>query len=145
MLGRGSTILSRKLRILTIGGAMVFWITTIATSLLPIAADYRAHFTNWRLQTLWVDSLLVGLVIGGCVSYALLRIIEKHPTRNPIQQSTMLSFIALITALVLIDVPQSFLQPGSGDALYYFLVGVVFNAVRFLCLGLVIGYLSKRL
>jgi hypothetical protein len=130
---------------LTIGGGVVFWATTIATSLLPIAAEYRAHFTNWRLQTVWVDSLLVGMIIACCVSYSLLRSLEKNPTKNPIQQSAIRSFIALVIAITLIDVPQSFLLPGSRDALYYFLIGVIFNAARFLLLGLAIGYLYDKL
>ena len=41
MLKAGSTILSKKLFKLTIAGGLVFWATTIATSLLPIAAEYR--------------------------------------------------------------------------------------------------------
>ena len=135
----------KKLYKLTLGGGVVFWVTTIATSLLPIAAEYRAHFTNWRPQTVWVASLLMGMIIGCCVSYALLRFLEKNPTRNPIQKSTLLSFIALVIAIILIDVPQSFLLPGSRDALYFFLIGVMFNAARFLLLGIVIGYLYKRL
>jgi hypothetical protein len=143
MLKGDSTILSKKLFMLTIGGGVVFWATTIATSLLPIAAKYRAAFSNWKIQTVWVASLFVGLVIGCCISYSLLRLIEKNPTKNPIQKSTLLSFIALVIASILIDVPQSFLL-GSSDALYYFLIGVMFNAARFLFLGLVIGYLYKR-
>jgi len=145
MLKKGSTSLSKKLFILTIGGGVVFWATTIATSLLPIAAEYRAAFSNWRIQTVWVDSLLVGLVIGGCVSYSLLRFIDKNPTKNPILKSTILGFIALVIAIILIDVPQSFLLPGPSDALYYFLIGVMFNGARFLFLGSAIGYLYKRL
>ena len=135
----------KKLYKLTLGGGVVFWATTIATSLLPIAAEYRAHFTNWRPQTVWVASLLMGMIIGCCVSYSLLRFMKKNPTGNPIQKSTLLSFIALVIAIILIDVPQSFLLPWSNDTVYYFLVGVMFNAVRFLVLGLVIGYLYKRL
>ena len=135
----------KKLYKLTIGGGVIFWVTTIATSLLPIAAQYRAHFTNWRPQTVWIASLLMGMIIGCCVSYALLRFMKKYPTGNPIQKSTLLSFIALVIAVILIDVPQSFLLPGSSDTLYFFLIGVMFNAVRFLVLGIVIGYLYKRL
>ena len=135
----------KKLYKLTIGGGVVFWATTIATSLLPIAAEYRAAFSNWSIQTVWVDSLFVGLIIGCGVSYSLLRFIEKNPTKNPIQKSTILSFIALVIAIILIDVPRSFLLPGPSDALYYFLIGVMFNLARFLFLGIVIGYLYKRL
>jgi hypothetical protein len=145
MINAGSTILSRKLFILTLGGGVVFWATTIATSLLPIAAEYRAAFSNWKIQTVWVGSLPVGMMIGCCVSYFLLRLIEKDGTENPIRKSTILSFIALVIAIILIDVPQSLLVPGSSDALYYFFIGVMFNAARFLFLGLIIGYLYNKL
>jgi hypothetical protein len=148
MLKRGSTILSKKLYKLTIGGGVVFWAITIATSLLPIAAEYRAAFSNWSIQTVWVDSLLVGMIIGCCVSYFLLRFFDKIPTKNPILKSGILSFIALVIAIILIDVPQSFLGPSDAlgyHSLYYFLIGVMFNVPRFLFLGIVIGYLYKRL
>jgi hypothetical protein len=141
----GSTIFSKKLFILTLGGGLVFWATTIATSLLPIAAEYRAAFTNWKIQTVWVDSLLAGLIIGCGVSYFLLRSLNKIPTKNPILESASLSFVALVIATILIDVPRSLLTPGPGDPWYYFLVGLMFNAARFLLLGFVIGYLCKSL
>ena len=145
MLKRGSTILSKKLFILTIGGGAVFWITTIATSLLPLAAEYRAAYSNWSIQTVWVDSLFVGMIIGVCVSYALLRSLQKGPTQDPILKSVILSIIALVIATLLIDVPRSFLLPGTREALYYFLIGSMFNLVRFLFLGVAIGFLYKRL
>ena len=57
----------------------------------------------------------------------------------------IISFIALIIAVILIDVPQSFFgMSNSFDALYYFLIGVMFNAARFLLLGIVIGYLYNE-
>ena len=146
MLTRGSTILSRDLYKLTIGGGLVFWATTIAISLLPIAAEYRAAFSNrsWNIQTVWVASLFVGMIIGCCISYALLRFFDKLPTENPILKSAILSFIALVIAIVLIDLPQSFLLLGRSDALHYFLIGIMLNAPRFLFLGLAVGYLYQR-
>jgi hypothetical protein len=140
---RKTAIVVGVLFILTLGGGGAFWVTTIATSLLPIAAEYRAAFSNWSIQTVWVDSLFVGMVIGCCVSYTLLRFMYKNPTKDPILKSTMLSFIALVIATILIDVPRTFLGPNH--ALYYFFIGVMFNVARFLFLGLVIGYLYKRL
>jgi hypothetical protein len=147
MLKRGSIILSKKLYQLTVGGGIVFWAITFVTSLLPIAAEYRAAFSrrSWNIQTVWVDSLLVGMIIGCCVSYFLLRSLEKNPTQNPIQKSTILSFIALVIAIILIDVPQSFLLLGSSDALHYFIIGIILNVPRFLFLGIVIGFLYQRL
>ena len=145
MLKAGSTILSKKLFKLTIAGGLVFWATSIATSLLPIAAEYRAAYSNWSIQTVWVYSLLMGMIIGYCVSYFLLRYFDKIPSKNPILKSMIISFIALIIAVILIDVPQSFFgMRNSSDALYYFLIGVMFNAARFLLLGIVIGYLYNE-
>lgn len=127
---------------LTIGGGVVFWATTFATSLLPIAAKYRAAFTDWSIQTVWVASLFVGLIVGGIVSYYLLRFMDKNPSENPLSKSVKLSFVALIIAIVLIDLPQSF--QGQIDTFYYFLIGVMFNLVRFLFLGLAIGFLYRK-
>jgi Na+/phosphate symporter len=145
MLKTGSTIHSKKLFKLTIAGGLVFWATTITTSLLPIAAEYRAAYSNWSIQTVWVTSLLMGMIIGYCVSYFLLRYFDKIPSKNPILKSGIISFIALIIVVILIDVPQSFFgMRNSFDALYYFLIGVMFNIARFLLLGIVIGYLYNE-
>jgi hypothetical protein len=141
MLKRDSNFLPMVFK-LAIGGGAVFWLTTFVTSLLPIAAEYRAAFSNWSIQSVWVGSLIVGMIMGCCVSYFLVRFMDKNPTRNPIQESVKLSSVALLIAIVLIDVPQSFF--GHSDT-YYFLIGVMFNVVRFLFLGLFIGYKYKKL
>ena len=121
----------------TVVGGIVFWSTTIATSLLPIAASYRAAFSNWSIQTVWIDSLFMGMIIGCCVSYALLRFNDEIPAKNSILKSVTLSTLALIFALVLVDVPM--ISRGSSDALHYFLIGAVFNTTRFILLGIAIG------
>ena len=143
MLKRGWTILSKKLYKLTIGGGVVFWVTTIAISLLPIAADYRSAFSKANIQTVWVASLPAGLIIGCCVSYSLLRFFDKIPTKHPILKSEIISLIALVIATSLIQFPQSFL--GQSDVLHYFLIGIMLDVPRFLFLGIVIGYLYKWL
>ena len=87
----------------------------------------------------------MGMIIGYYVSYFLLFYFEKIPSKNPMQKSVILSFIALIIAVILIDVPRSFFgMSNSFDALYYFLIGVMFNIARFLLLGIVIGYLYNE-
>jgi len=128
---------------LTIGGGVVFWVTTIVTSLLPIAAEYRTVFSKANIQTVWVASLPAGLIMGCCISYSLLRYFDKIPTKNPILKSVIISLIALVIATILILVPQSFL--GQSDVLHYFLIGIMLDVPRFLFLGIVIGYLYKRL
>ena len=143
MLKKGSTILSKKLFILTIRGGVVFWVTTIAISLLPIAAEYRSAFSKANIQTVWVASLPAGLIIGCCVSYSLLRFFDKIPTKNPILKSVIVSLIALVIMTILNLIPHSFL--GQRDALHYFLIGILLDTPRFLFLGIVIGYLYKKL
>jgi len=143
MLKKGSTILSKKLFILTIGGGVVFWVTTILISLLPISAEYRSAFSKANIQTVWVASLPAGLIVGCCVSYSLLRFFDKIPTKNPILKSAIISLIALVIMTILNLVPHSFL--GQHDVLYYFLIGIMLDVPRFLFLGIVIGYLYRRL
>ena len=128
----------RKVVILAVMGGLAFWATSIAISLLPIAAEYRV--TRWSAQTVWVGSLPAGMVIGFLVSFSLLRFFDKIPAKNPILKSVILSFIALVIATILIEVPASFT---TSNVPYYFLFGTMLNVPRFLALGIVIGYLYK--
>ena len=132
----------RKIVVLGVVGGLAFWAATIAISLLPIAAEYRAAESIFNIQTVWVGGLLVGMIIGFCVSFFLLRFFDKIPTKNPILKSVVLSFIAFVIAMILLEAPASF---RTSDALYYLLIGVIFNVPRFLFVGIVIGYLYKRL
>jgi uncharacterized protein (DUF697 family) len=131
----------KKLYKLTIGGGVAFWATTIAFSLLPIAAEFRAALSISYVQVVLVESLLGGMIIGCCVSYSLLRFFDRIPTKNPILKSVILSIVALGIALVLLQVAAS----RTSDALHVFLNGAMLNVPRFLFLGIVIGYLYKRL
>ena len=63
---------------------------------------------------------------------------------NPILKSVIVSFIALIGVTMLIEVPAKVLMTTS-DALRYFLIGAMFNVLRILALGIVIGYLYDRI
>jgi NhaP-type Na+/H+ or K+/H+ antiporter len=121
-------------------GGLAFWAISIATSLLPIAADYRV--ARWSAQMVWVGSLPAGLLIGFLVSFFLLRFFDKIPTKNPILKSVILSFIALVIATIVLEAPASF---RTSDALYYFLFGTMLNLPRFLFVGVVIGYLYNEM
>lgn len=132
-----------KLMKLTLAGGAAFWLTTFATSLLPIAAKYRAAFSDWSIKTVWVSSLIAGMIIGCLVSYVLLRFFPGIPAKGLILKSVTLSSIALAIAIILIDVPMLLRAPGNSQ--YYFFVGVMFNAARFLILGITIGHLYRRL
>ncbi len=109
---RSTTLPKNRLLILTIGGAAVFWATTVATSLLQLAAEYRAAYINWKVQTVWVDSLFAGLIIAFAVSYFLLRSLSKIPAKDAIRESVKLGFVALVIVTILVDVPRSLLASG---------------------------------
>lgn len=132
----------RKASILAIAGGLAFWAANFAISLTPIAAEYRAALSISYLPMI-VESLVGGLIIGFFVSYFLLRFFDKIPTKNTILKSVILSFIALIIVTILIEVPSSFLT--TSDVLRYFLIGALFNVLRILALGIVIGYLYNRI
>jgi hypothetical protein len=133
----------RKMLVLAIVGGLAFWVTNFAISLTPIAAEYRAGLSISYFPML-IEALVGGLIIGFFVSYLLLRFFNKIPTKDPILKSVILSLIALIIVTFLVEVPESLLTP-TNDALRYFIIGAIFNVLRILALGIVIGYLYKRL
>jgi hypothetical protein len=130
----------RKVVILAIVGGLAFWVTNFAISRTPIAAEYRDALSISYLPMI-VASLIGGLIIGFFVSYFLLRFFDKIPTKNPILKSVILSFVPYVMVLILLGVAASL----TSDALHVFLIGAMLNVPRFLCLGIVIGYLYKRL
>ncbi len=137
-----SKVIWRKLLPMAIVSGLVFWVTTIAISLLSISAEYRAAELIPNMQTVWAGGLVIGMILGFLVCYFLLRFFNKIPTRDPILKSVVLSLIALVIILILIEVPASL---RTNDALYWFLVGVMLNLPRFLFFGIAMGYLYKRL
>jgi len=133
---------SREITSLAVVGGLGFWTANFAISLTPIAAEYRAALSISYFPML-LEALLGGLIIGFCVSYCLLRFFDKLPTKNPILKSVILSFSVLLIATLLIEVPAKFFTPAS-DGLHYFLIGTMFNVLRILALGIVIGYRYVR-
>jgi hypothetical protein len=131
----------KKLFKLTIGGGLAFWAATIAISLTPIRAEFRAALSMSYIQTVLVDALLGGIIISCFVSFFLLRFFDKIPAKNPILKSVILSFIPYAISLILLGVAAS----RTSDALHIFLIGAALNVPTFLILGIVIGYLYKRL
>ncbi len=132
----------RKASILAVAGGFAFWFANFAISRTPIAAEYRAALSISYYPML-LESLMGGLMIGFCVSYILLRFFDKIPTKNPILKSVILTFLVLILVTILIGGPSSFLA--TGDVSRYFLISTIFNALRFLALGISIGYVYRRL
>ena len=128
---------SKHLILLTVSGAFVFWIASFVTSLLPIAAEYRAAYDNWSMQTVWVGAVFAGLLFGFLVSFFLLKGGKSAPARHPLLRAVLLSLCALAAATLLIDLPHA--RQAHEKVLQYFLIGVMFNTIRFVLLGLAIG------
>lgn len=137
-----SVAIWRRTALLAIAGGAAFGLANFLISVTPIAADYRAALSIAYAPML-VAAMVGGLVIGLGVSYFLLRFYDRIPTSNSLGKAMVLSLIALVLATLLLDVPARFLT-ASSDSLRLFLIGLAFNGVRILALGLVIGYLNDR-
>ena len=132
---------SKKLIKLTVAGGAAFWVVDFAIILSPVSAEYMAAFSISSLPLALVEALVGGLIIACFASYFLLRFFEKIPTKNPILKSVILSFVPYVMVLILLGVAASL----TSDALHIFLIGAGMNVLRFLFVGVVIGYLYKRL
>ena len=104
-------------------------------------AEFRAALSISYIQMILVESLLGGMIISCSLSFFLLRFFDKIPTKNPILKSVLLGFVALGIVFILVGVAAS----RTSDALHIFLIGVTFNIPRFLFVGIVVGYLYKKL
>ncbi len=134
---RSREVFKKTLELAIVGG-VAFWAGNFATSLLPIAAEYRTAVSISYVPMVLVESLLGGLIIGCCVGYSLLRFFDRIPTTNPILKSVILSFVALVIIeafTTLVDLSH---------ASVYLLIGAGLNVPRFLALGMAIGYLHDR-
>jgi hypothetical protein len=129
----------KKLFKLTGAGGAAFWITDFVLSVSPIAAEYKAAFSISYLPMALVEALVGGLVIGGCVSYFLLRFFDKLPTKKPILKALILSFVAML----MIEVLSTLVNPSN--AFVTLLIDTGMNLPRFLALGIVIGHLYDKL
>jgi hypothetical protein len=128
---------------LTAGGAAGFWLANLVVSLTPLAADYRAALSIAYLPML-VEALVGGLIIAACVSFCLLRFFDRIPTHSPMTKSLLLSLVALVVVTLLLEAPTKLLAT-TGAPLHYFLVATLFNALRIVALGAVIGRLYGKL
>jgi hypothetical protein len=132
----------KKVIVLTLVGGLAFWLANFAISRTAIAADYRAAMSISYYPML-LESLIGGLIIGLWVSYPLLRFFDRIPVKDPILKSVFLSSIVLLIITILIGGPSSFFA--TGNVLRYFIIGTMFNAIRISALGIVIGYLYRKM
>lgn len=132
-----------KSLILVIAGGAAFWLANFAISLTPIAAEYRTALSISYFPML-LEALIGGLITGFLVSYFLLRFFDRVPAESPILKSVILSIVVLLIFTLLIEVPAKFFPPVN-NPVRYFVIGLLFNAIRIPALGLAIGYLYKKM
>jgi hypothetical protein len=128
----------KKLLMLVAAGGAAFWITDFVISVSPIAAEYKAAFSISSLPVALADALVGGLVIALCVSFFLLRFLDRIPGKKPIFKALILSFFIM----VIIEVFSALGNPALASV--YLLLVTGMNAPRFLALGLVTGYLFDK-
>ena len=132
----------KKICVLTAGGGLAFWATTIAFSLLPIAAEFRSLFSISYGEGVLVGPLVGGIALSFIISGVLLRFFTKLPMSDPVLKSMMLSCVAFGAAIVMVRLAAIGIERDSARA---FFIGTALNVPRFLALGIAIGYLHKRL
>ena len=133
---------SKEITVLAVAGGLAFWVANFVISRTPIAAEYRAALSISYYPML-LEAMIGGLMMGFCVSWFLLRFFDKLPTGDPILKSITVTFIVLAVVTVLIGSPSNFLV--TRDALRYFIIGTIINLLRFLALGIGIGFLYDKL
>jgi len=135
---QSSRELSKRLLALTAAGGAAFWITDFLMAVSPIAAAYKAAFSFASLHVALVEALAGGLVIAFCVSFVLLRFLDRIPGKNSIHKALILSF----SAMAIIEVLSALANPAHASI--YLLLDTGMNVPRFLALGLVISYVFDR-
>lgn len=132
-----------RLLILTLTGGIVFWIASFFTSLLPLAASYRAAYSDWNRQAVWIGAAVMGLLFCGGISALYVRLFEKIPAKQPALKALLVSAAVLTAAVLAINLPMALRS--AQTPLRYFLLGAAFDAARFLSAGLAIGFADQLL
>ena len=129
---------SKKLLMLAVAGGAAFWMIDFVISVSPIAAEYKAAFSISSLPVALVEAFVGGMLIALCVSFFMLRFLDRFPGNKPIFKVLILSLFVM----VMIEAFSAFGDPAHASV--YLLLDTGMNAPRFLALGLVIGYLFEK-
>ena len=127
--------LSKKLFKLAVAGGAAFWITDFVMAVSPISAAYKAAFSISSLPVALAEAFVGGMVIALCVSFFLLRFLDRIPGEKPIIKALVLS----IGIMIIIETLSALGDPAHASI--YLLLDSGMNAPRFLALGLVIGFI----
>lgn len=127
--------------VLTLCGGAAFWLTNLAISMTPIAAEYRSAMSIPYLPML-LEAAAGALVIAGAVSLLLTRFPNRVPGSSPLSKAVLLAVGALVLLTVLVDVPAK-LGADLAEPAHWLLVALAFNTLRLLALGVTIGLVAR--
>jgi hypothetical protein len=125
-----------------LAGAAAFWLSNLAISWTPVAADYRAAMSVPYVAML-LEAAVGGLVVAVVLALLLARFPDRIPGNGALRQAILLVVVVLVVVTLLVEVPSK-LRAGVADPGHWLLVATVFNVIRFLALGVTIGSTSLR-
>lgn len=132
--------LSARWWVLTLSGGAAFWLSNLAISLTPIAADYRSALSISYVPML-LEAAAGGLFVAGAVALLLTRFPHRVPGPGPLPKAVLLAAGALVLLTVLVEAPaklgSELAEPGR-----WLLVATAFNTLRLLALGVTIGLVA---
>lgn len=127
--------------VLTLSGAVAFWLTNLAISMTPIAADYRSALSIPYVPML-LEAAVGGLVVAAAVALLLTRFPDRVPDLGPLLKAVLLAVGALVLVTAVVEVPAK-LGSDLAEPGHWLLVAMVFNTIRFLALGVTIGLIAR--
>lgn len=127
--------------VLTLSGGAAFWLTNLAISLTPIAADHRSALSI-RYVPMLLEAAAGGLVVAGAVALLLTRFPHRVLGPGPLPKAVLLAVGALVLVTVLVEAPAKLgadlAEPGR-----WLLVATMFNTLRLLALGVTVGLVAR--
>ncbi len=126
---------------LTFAGAAAFWSANLLVSLIPGAAAYRSALSIQYVPML-VQAAAGGVAVAGLGALMVTRFPGRIPGAGPVRKALFLALCTLVVLTVLIEVPAKFATDVDDPGRWLF-VATVFNTIRVLALGLVIGLVTR--
>jgi hypothetical protein len=115
-------------------------LANLAISATPAAAEYR-HALSIHYVPMLVEAAVGGLVLGGLLTFVLLRHPSGIPGSSLLTKALLLGVVALALLTTGIEAPSK-LTSGVADPARWLLVATVINLLRILVLAATVGLVA---